>query len=63
MKITREVPKAGTQRTRRVYALLPKFFDHGSNNEPLRTMVWLDYYLVEEHYEYGVWCYRGRRLE
>jgi hypothetical protein len=63
MKITRPMPVAGTRRTRKVYALLPKFFVHGSNNQPLRTLVWFDYYLVDETYEYGEWNYRGRRLD
>jgi hypothetical protein len=62
MKITRQMPVEGTLRTRRVFALLPYWFDHGTLNEPLRTMVWLDYYLIEEIYEYGNWRYRGKRL-
>jgi hypothetical protein len=63
MKITREMPRENTQRTRRVFALIPYWFNHGSNNEPLRTMVWLDYYLVEEQWRYGEWKYMGRKLE
>ena len=62
MKITRQMPVEGTNRTRRVFALLPQWFDHGTLNEPLRTMVWFDYYLIEEIYEYGNWRYRGKRL-
>jgi len=63
MKITREMPKEGTKRTRKVFALLPMFFNHGSNDKPLRTMVWFDYYIVEEYFQYGEWNYSGRRLE
>ena len=63
MKITRELPVSGTTRERRVFALLPRFFNHGPNIKPLRTMVWFDYYIIEEHYQYGEWSYRGKRLE
>ena len=63
MKITREMPVDGTRRTRKVFALLPTFFNHGSLNKPLRTMVWFDYYNVEEYFQYGKWCYGGRKLE
>ena len=62
MKITTEMPIEDTKRTRRVFALLPTFFHHGSNNKPLRTMVWLDYYIVEEYYRYGHWRYANKRL-
>lgn len=61
MKITRKMPVKGTERTRKVFALVPMFFNHGSLNEPLRTMVWFDYYLVDEYWSYG-WEYKGRRL-
>jgi hypothetical protein len=63
MKITREMPVENTKRDRRVFALLPTFFDHGSNDKPLRTMVWFDYYIVEEYYRYGSWNYAKRRME
>jgi hypothetical protein len=63
MKITRTLPRDGTERTRRVFALLPHWFRHGSNNEPLRTMVWFDYYLVEERWSYGEWTFIRRKLE
>jgi hypothetical protein len=63
MKITKEIPIAGAKRTRKVFALLPTFFNHGSNNKPLRTMVWFDYYIVEDYFEYGKWHYGHRRLE
>jgi len=63
MKITREMPRENTERTRRVFALLPNWFKHGSPNEPLRTMVWLDYYLVDERYSYGEWSLIRRKLE
>lgn len=63
MKITRPIPRNDTVRTRRVFALLPYWFEHGSLNEPLRTMVWLDHYLVEERYSYGKWELMERKLE
>ena len=63
MKITREIPREGTERTRRVFALLPHWFNHGSLNEPLRTMVWFDYYLVDERWSYGEWNLVRRKLE
>ena len=63
MKITKEIPRAGTKSTRRVFAFLPKYFKHGTLNNPLRTMVWLDYYLVVEEYRYGKWERVGQRLE
>ena len=63
MKITRQMPVEGTRRTRRVFALLPQWFDHGTLNDPLRTMVWFDHYLIEEIYQYGGWSYRGKRLD
>jgi hypothetical protein len=63
MKITREVPTSGTRRTRRVFAFLPKYFAHGTRDNPLITMVWLDYYLVEEEYHYGKWRHVEKRLE
>ena len=55
MKITKQMPVEHSKRTRKVFAFLPKFFHHGSLNEPLRTMIWLDYYLVEERWSYGGW--------
>ena len=63
MKTTRKLPRDGTERTRRVYAILPRWFNHGSINEPLRTMVWFDYYLVEERWNYGEWTMIRRKLE
>ena len=63
MKITREMPRENTERTRRVFAILPRWFNHGSINEPLRTMVLFDYYLVEERYSYGEWTMIRRKLE
>jgi len=63
MKITRDVPRDGTKRVRKVFALLPMFFDHGSNNEPKRTMVWFDHYLLEEYFQYGSWHYGRRYLD
>jgi hypothetical protein len=63
MKITRPIPCNDTVRTRRVFALLPYWFTHGTLNEPLRTMVWLDYYLVEERWSYGRWELMERKLE
>ena len=63
MKITREMPVDGTRRSRKVFALIPMFFDHGPNNKPLRTMVWFDYYYVKEYYQYGKWQYGGKALE
>jgi hypothetical protein len=63
MKITREVPAANTKRTRRVFAFLPENFAHGTQDNPLITTVWLDYYLVEEVYHYGKWKWVGKRLE
>jgi hypothetical protein len=63
MKITKEMPVSGTKRTRKVYAYLPTYFHHGSINNPLRTMVWLDYYLVDEYYEYDYWHFSRRRLD
>jgi hypothetical protein len=63
MKLTRPIPRRDTTRTRRVFALLPYWFDHGTLNEPLRTMVWLDYYLVEERWNYCKWEFMGRKLE
>ncbi len=62
MKITKEMPIEGTKRTRKVFAFLPQWFEHGSLNKPLRTMIWFDYYIVEENYQYGGWNYRGKRL-
>lgn len=62
MKITRELPVSGTIRTRKAFAFLPKWFKHGSNNNPLMTVIWLEHYLVEEHYGYGTWNFRGKRL-
>lgn len=62
MKITRPIPKEGTKRTKKVFAIWPMWFDHGSLNEPLRTMVWFDYYIVEEYFQYGQWHYGNRRL-
>jgi hypothetical protein len=63
MKITRPIPRDNETRDRRVFALLPHWFEHGTPNEPLRTMVWLDYYLVEERYSYGKWELMERKLE
>jgi hypothetical protein len=63
MKITKPIPCEGTERTRRVFALIPYWFDHGSLNEPLRTMVWLDYYLVVERWSYAHWEFIRRKLE
>ena len=63
MKITREMPKQNTERTRRVFALIPSFFNHGTNNAPLRTMVWFDDYLVDERWSYGEWTFIRRKLE
>lgn len=63
MKITREMPRENTERTRRVFALLPHWFNHGSLNEPLRTMVWFDYYLVDERWSYGEWTFIRRKME
>jgi hypothetical protein len=63
MKLTRSIPRRDTTRTRRVFALLPYWFDHGTLNEPLRTMVWFDYYLVEERWSYCKWEFMGRKLE
>lgn len=62
MKITKELPVSGTNRSRKVFAFLPVFFRHGSLNKPLRTMIWLEHYIVDENYEYGTWNYRGKRL-
>ena len=62
MKITKEMPKDGTRRVRKVFALVPTFFNHGSNDNPLRTMVWFDYYYVQEYFQYGTWNYGGRML-
>ena len=62
MKLTREMPVAGAKRTRQVYAFLPKWFDHGSLNKPLRTMVWFDYYTIEECFDYGFWRVTKKRL-
>ena len=63
MKITRQMPIEGTRRNRKVFAQIPMFFNHGSHNEPLRTMVWFDHYIVEEYYQYGRWHYGKRRLD
>lgn len=63
MKITKSLPRDGTERTRRVFALLPYWFEHGTYHEPLRTMVWLGYYLVEERWSYGRWSFIKRKLE
>jgi hypothetical protein len=63
MKITVPMPQEGTRRARKVFALIPTYFHHGSNNEPLRTMVWLDYYYIQEQYQYGRWRYNERMLD
>lgn len=63
MKITSVRPRENTERIRKVYALLPKWFNHGSLNEPLRTMVWFDYYYVTEYYRYGGWNRAGSTHE
>ena len=63
MKITRKVPTVGTRRTRRVFAFLPKYFAHGTSDNPLITMVWLDYYNVYENYGYGKWVQYSTGLE
>ena len=62
MKITKEMPVSGTVRTRQVFASLPTWFNHGSLDKPLRTMVWFDYYTVEERFNYGYWLIIDRRL-
>jgi hypothetical protein len=63
MKITREMPVDDSRRVRKVFALIPTFFNHGSKNKPLRTMVWLDYYYIKEYYQYGKWNYSERMLD
>ena len=63
MIITKALPKDGTKRTRKSFALLPVYFDTGTLNAPERTMVWLDYYLIKEYYGYGQWNYSGKELK
>lgn len=64
MITTKELPQHGVIRTRKVFALLPVYFYHGSNDKPLRTTVWLDYYLID--YKYfsgsGAWHQWTKRL-
>lgn len=63
MKITKSIPVDGTYRIRKAFALCPKWFDHGSLKEPLRTMVWLEYYYVVEYYQYNQWNYSRRSFD
>jgi hypothetical protein len=59
---TVELPKSGTIRTRKVFALLPVEFYHGAPDNPQKSTVWLDYYLIDECYTDRTWYYWGTRL-
>lgn len=63
MKLTEQLPRDGETRERRVFALFPTWFKHyGDGGVPLRTMVWLEYYIVEERYQWGGWNKTGERM-
>jgi hypothetical protein len=63
MKRTKELPRDGTWRDRRVFAWLPVWFKHyGEGGVPLRTMVWLEHYKVKEYWQYGGWNFSSREM-
>lgn len=63
MKLTKELPRDGEWRERKVFAWFPMWFKHyADGGAPLRTMVWLEYYIVEECYQWGGWSLRDRKM-